>query len=293
MKKQNAPLQIFILIVLVLILGNVGSRFYEQGRAGPVSGIITFNPGEYILAPDVNTNFQKITNELNGQVDSYNIENNSIVNADIYALAAIDDTKLSCSGDWNTLSHCEGSGPVDNADAMHTHSAESLEASNTTGIFSTTSLQGILEDHEVRLDSLESGAAQKMAAGITYSGRQIEFSTSGTYYGSISPSEYEGNSTPLYDDGTFGSVGLMCGAATCTEQLWATASFSNPPVVIVMPHHEYNIIAGSHRSQVTIEYGATGTTSTTTQFIGEYKWADGFPTYRWEPIWVKWIAIGN
>jgi len=160
-------------------------------KAGLISRPYNYVAGADILAPENNANENTLYNEFNGQVETSNLKDGTIIDADINAAAAIQDTKFDCTtnSDWDLLTDCDS---IDNADAMHTHdlgtiagelSATAVSASNTWGGFVSTDTQLILEDHETRLDVLE-GTGASGTTSLLYGYR--------FYYGSqfVIPSQF-------------------------------------------------------------------------------------------------------
>jgi len=160
-----------ILFVIAFIL--VSSAAYSATCAVPNS-FPAAATDVVILGTKMNENFDALVNCTNA-LDDDNIDGTPCIDdtklCQIDTSAKVLDLAITGTAYWQYLTNFDGS--VDNADALHSHNlvpnatslayiqenlylgATHVVASNTTGIFSTTSLQGILEDHETRIDALE------------------------------------------------------------------------------------------------------------------------------------------
>jgi len=141
-KLLNSIGAIGVIFVAALLLNMVGAVLFEYAFSGtftapyrPVDGTAR-TPALYM------SNWTALETEFNGNVESTNIKDGTIVNADISGSAAIADTKLDCSGDWQTVSDCNAA--VGNADAMHSHDASNISV--TPGDYATDTVAGQLTE---------------------------------------------------------------------------------------------------------------------------------------------------
>jgi len=97
--------------------------------SGLVSRPYTYATGSAILARENNANETTLYDVINGNIDSANIKNGSIVNAD-----------MACGAEWQTITDCDAS--AGNADVMHAHDASAITISTST--FSSSNMEDAL-----------------------------------------------------------------------------------------------------------------------------------------------------
>lgn len=133
-------------------------------------------PGDPRYPKQIRDNNAAIEDIVNGKIDSFNIENGTILNVDIATNADIADTKLYCNGDWLTLSDCDSS--VGSADAQHLH------ATYTAAVVSLTAADVVLTSSVAALTSTLSFAT--VSAAINDINSRLDFSTITTAINSVS-----------------------------------------------------------------------------------------------------------
>ena len=169
--------------------------------AGPISSLNIFATGTVIEAPPMNQNFATVKDAVNN-VTSAQITNGTIVNNDISAVAAIEDTKLNCAGDWDVLSDCDA--VVDNADAMHSHSGSNLSITDTGGYYSTDTVEDALQQVGASLYGVATQGA------ITYVGYDFATSTSASVSIAVPPNV--ARNSILVEIGAYFNTGPGAGA---------------------------------------------------------------------------------
>jgi len=141
-------------------------------------------PGDPRSPSQVRENNTAIENTVNGNIDSFNIEDGTIMDVDVAAAAGIVDTKLGCSGDWRLLSDCDS--VIGNADAQHSHSGMSATSTvqatrvaiiDAGGYYSSSTVEGALQE-------LGADVAQNAADIVTLQG-QVSTSTTVITYGVV------------------------------------------------------------------------------------------------------------
>lgn len=76
------------------------------------------------VASEVNQNFQDLMDVINGKLDSANVENNTLLDADIHtsgitSYSKVTDTAIGGATYWDVITNRDSS--VDDADALHSH----------------------------------------------------------------------------------------------------------------------------------------------------------------------------
>lgn len=117
------------------------------------NGTTSYGDGENLLAAELNEDFDNIYTEFNGGIDSDNIQNDTILNADINSAAAIAWSKLSVSS-TDILTE-----KVDN------HSANAAEQDDVTDP-GTTASPSLAADLSVELENLRY-AIKRLAQGTS------------------------------------------------------------------------------------------------------------------------------
>jgi len=102
--------------------------------AGLITKPNTFSPNTLIQSSQVNSNFDTIYGEFNGNVDTANIKDDAI-NSNKIKNGEVQAGDMACSGYWLTGTFCDGS--VDNADTLHSHAGVgSVPFASVTGTIS-------------------------------------------------------------------------------------------------------------------------------------------------------------
>lgn len=92
-----------------------------------------WEPGDARRPNDFSENYDAIEGAINGKIDSFNVEDDTLLNADINSAAGIVDTKFGCgvTSNWKYLTSCDSS--IDNANALHSHDYNGRFIGTATG----------------------------------------------------------------------------------------------------------------------------------------------------------------
>lgn len=192
---------------------------HEQQNERADAAFATRTPyvaGDPILASDVNTNESNIFNQFNGNIETANIADGTILGAD-----------MNCAGtEWATLTACDSS--VDDANLLHTHDMSGVSFTDSGSYFSTDTVEAALN---------EIGSFTGMGSGTsTYAVAYMRWDASGNATGTVSydlsPAQTTGLSGVMFDVSSYlyanGNPGGPAGSGRA--EIWgtiATSTFSN------------------------------------------------------------------